>query len=102
MSSLVGGVTHPAFAAVDAVNAGLDELAGASLWALPTAELAALVVAVEQVSRRVASAQMTVLGQAESACVRTLTGLGRRRCGCGQQLMCRCGRGGPGWGCTTS
>ena len=74
MSSLVGGVTHPAFAAVDAVNAGLDELAEASLWALPTAELAALVVAVEQVARRVTAAQMTVLGQAESGCVRALTG----------------------------
>src|SRR5437868_12097829 len=44
MSSLVSGVTHPAFAAVEAMNAALDELAEASLWSLPTAGAAQLVV----------------------------------------------------------
>ena len=67
-------MTHPAFAAVDAVNAALDELAEASLWSLPTAEAARLVVEVERVARRVASAQLTVLAQGESVAVRTLTG----------------------------
>ena len=71
---MVSGVTHPAFAAVEAVNAALDELAGAALWSLPAADAARLVVEVEKVSRRVTSAQMTVLAQANSVAVRTLTG----------------------------
>ncbi len=70
----MSGVTHPAFAAVEAVNAALDELAEASLWSLPTADAARLVVEVEKVARRVASAQLTVLAQAESVGVRALTG----------------------------
>jgi len=74
MSSLVSGVTHPAFAAVEAVNAALDELADASLWSLSTAEAARLVVEVEKVSRRVGSAQLMVLAQADSVAVRALTG----------------------------
>lgn len=74
MSSVISGVTHPAFAAVEAINAALDVLAGASLWSLPTADAARLVVEVEKVARRVTSAQLTVLAQAESVAVRTLTG----------------------------
>jgi|SRR5665213_276021 len=74
MSSLVSGVTHPAFAAVEAVNAALDGLADAALWSLSTADAARLVVEVEKVSRRVTAAQLTVLAQANSVAVRTLTG----------------------------
>src|SRR2546423_712361 len=74
MSSLVSGVTHPAFAAVEAINAALDELGEASLWSLSTADAALLVVEVEKLARRVTSAQLTVLSQANSVAVRTLTG----------------------------
>ena len=66
---------HPAVAAVEAMNLALDQFADASLWSMSVRDLAALVVAVEKLARRVAAVvavQVSVLGQADSALVRTL------------------------------
>jgi Domain of unknown function (DUF222) len=74
MSSVVSDYRHPAAEAVDAMNVALDNFADAGLWSMPMRDLAGLVVAVEKVARRVAAAQVQVLGQADSALVRTLAG----------------------------
>src|SRR5450755_1456740 len=74
MSSTDTDYQHPALDAVAMITAGLDELADASLWSLSTAEVARLVVAVERIDRRVAAAQVAVLGQADSCGVADQTG----------------------------
>jgi hypothetical protein len=74
MSLLVETPTHPATAALGVLQAGLDELAGSSLWSLPDAELATLVVGLERVGRRLAAAQVAVLGQADAARLGTEAG----------------------------
>jgi hypothetical protein len=74
MSSLLTEHTHPATQAVAELNAGLDQLAEASLWSMRDSELAALVVAVEKVGRRVDALKVAVLQQADVAAVRTQTG----------------------------
>jgi Domain of unknown function (DUF222) len=74
MSSAVSDYRHPAVEAVDAMNVALDEFGEAALWSMPMRDLAALVVSVEKVARRVAAAQVAVLGQADGALVRTLVG----------------------------
>ena len=74
MSSTGTDYQHPALDAVATIGAGLDELAEASLWSLSTAEVARLVVAVERIDRRVAAAQVAVLGQADSCGVADQTG----------------------------
>jgi uncharacterized protein DUF222 len=72
MSSVVGDYKHPAAAAVEAMNVALDEFSDASLWSMSVRDLAALVVAVEKLARRIAAVQVSVLGQADSALVRNL------------------------------
>jgi Domain of unknown function (DUF222) len=103
MSSVISDYRHPAVEAVDAMNVALDGFADAALWSMPMRDLAALVVAVEKVARRVAAVQVSVLGQADGALVRTLVGakstpawlhaaadvprwVGRARLGLGQRL----------------
>lgn len=73
MSSVISDYRHPAVEALDAINVALDSFADASLWSMPTRDLAALVVGVEKVARRVAAVQVQVLGQADGGLVRTLT-----------------------------
>jgi hypothetical protein len=103
MSSVISDYRHPAVEALDAMNVALDSFADAALWSMPTRDLAALVVGVEKVARRVAATQVQVLGQADGALVRTLvaakstpvwlrvaadvpTWVGRARLGLHQQL----------------
>lgn len=74
MSSSAVDYRHPAIEAVAAIGAGLDELAGASLWSLPVAEVSELVVALERLGRRVAAAQLVALAQADSVQVARSTG----------------------------
>ncbi len=74
MSSVVSDYRHPAVEAVDAMNVALDGFGEAALWSMPMRDLAALVVSVEKVARRVAAVQVAVLGQADGALVRTLVG----------------------------
>jgi hypothetical protein len=74
MSSVTSDYRHPAVEAVDAMNVALDGFADAALWSMPMRDLAALVVSVEKVARRVAAVQVAVLGQADGALVRTLVG----------------------------
>src|SRR5450432_2616576 len=66
MSSVISDYCHPAIEAVAAINAGLDELAAASLWSLRAAELAELIVAAEKIGRRIAAVQLPLLAQADS------------------------------------
>jgi hypothetical protein len=66
MSSVTSDYRHPAVEAVAAINAGLDELASATLWSLRAAELAELVVAAEKIARRIAAAQLPLLAQVDS------------------------------------
>jgi Domain of unknown function (DUF222) len=74
MSSVVSDYRHPAVEAIDAMNVALDGFGEAALWSMPMRDLAALVVSVEKVARRVAAVQVAVLGQADGALVRTLVG----------------------------
>ena len=88
------------------MNVALDSFADAALWSMSIRDLAALVVGVEKVARRVAAVQVAVLGQADGALVRTLlaakstpvwlrtaadvpTWVGRARLGLHQQLAQR-------------
>jgi hypothetical protein len=60
VSSIDNEYQHAALDAVAAIAAGLDALAGASLWSMSTAEVGRLVVAVERIDRRVSAAQVSV------------------------------------------
>ncbi|HEY5454026.1 MAG TPA: DUF222 domain-containing protein [Acidothermaceae bacterium] len=74
MSSLLVDQVHPAVGAVAAVNAALDAFAEAPLWSMSIRDVGALVVAVEKLANRVASAKVAVIAQAEKSLVRTLVG----------------------------
>src|SRR5450755_2502410 len=74
MSSTDTAYQHPAVDAVAMIDAGLDELADASLWSLSTAEVGRVVVAVERIDRRVSAAQVAALAQADSCGVADQTG----------------------------
>jgi hypothetical protein len=69
MSTTHPALVHPATDAVVAVSVALDELFGAALWSLNAAQLAVLVVGLEKQARRVAAAQVVLLGQAEMSLV---------------------------------
>jgi hypothetical protein len=58
---------HPAAEAVAGMAACLDQLATANVWSLPAGELAALLVAVEAVARRLDAAQVDLAARAESS-----------------------------------
>jgi hypothetical protein len=60
--------------AVAAISAGLDELAEASLWSMPAADVGGLVVALERLGRRLGAAQLVALAQADSCQVARSTG----------------------------
>lgn len=74
MSSLLVDQIHPAVEAVAAANAALDAFAEAPLWSMSIRDVGALVIAVEKLSNRVASAKVAVIAQAEKSLVRTLLG----------------------------
>jgi Domain of unknown function (DUF222) len=73
MSSTLTGFTHPAEHAVAAIGAHLDEVFDASLWSMPAAGLARLVVALEKMSRRLDAAKLIVLAQADASHVAAQT-----------------------------
>jgi hypothetical protein len=74
MSSLLADQVHPAAEAVAAGNAALDAFIEAPLWSMSIRDTAALVIAVEKLANRVASAKVAVIAQAEKSLVRTLLG----------------------------
>jgi hypothetical protein len=74
MSSTLTGLTHPAEHAVAAIGAHLDGLFDASLWSMPAADLAQLVVALEKMSRRVDAVKLVVLAQADTSQLAAQTG----------------------------
>jgi hypothetical protein len=74
MSSTLTGHAHLAEQAVTAIGAHLDGLFDASLWSMPAADLARLVVALEKMSRRVDAAKLVVLAQADTSQVAAQTG----------------------------
>ncbi len=63
------GVTfdHPAAQAVAGMAACLDALHQANMWSMPAGELAALLVGVEVVARRLDAARVAIVAQAETA-----------------------------------
>jgi hypothetical protein len=74
MSSLLADQVHPAAEAVATMNAALDAFAEAPLWSMPIRDVGALVIAVEKIVNRVASAKVAAIAQAEKSLVRTLLG----------------------------
>src|SRR5258708_34754021 len=74
MSSLLADQIYPAVEAVAVANAALDAFAEAPLWSMSIRDVGALVIAVERLSNRVASAKVAVIAQAEKSLVRTLLG----------------------------
>jgi hypothetical protein len=74
MSSVVADYLHPAIEAVGAIDAALTELADAPLWSMSAAEVARLVMAVERIGRRLDSAKVTLLAQADGSGVAAQTG----------------------------
>lgn len=74
MSAVTTDYQHPAIEAVATMMAGLDALAGSSLWSMSTTDVGQLVVAVERVARRVSAAQVAVLAQADRSGVADQTG----------------------------
>ncbi len=65
MSSLLADQVHPAAEAVAAANAALDAFAEVPLWSMSIRDVGALVIAVEKLANRVASAKVAVIAQAE-------------------------------------